>query len=47
MIDLEQKANEWSRAGMRRHRREGPRGRERGERLSQFKESGADIYAKA
>ena len=27
---------EWSGAGMKRHRREGPRGRERGQRLSQL-----------
>ena len=29
-------ASEWSRAGMRRHRRVSPRGRERGQRLSQL-----------
>ena len=43
---LKEKANEWSRAGMRRHRRAGPRGRERGQRLSQFAEKGAEVYAK-
>src|SRR5262249_24501550 len=36
-IELDQKAKERSRAGMRRHRRESPRGRKRGQRLSQFK----------
>ena len=35
---------EWSRAGMRRHRRASPRGRECGQRLSQFIEKGAKVY---
>jgi len=42
---LKEKSAEWSRSGMRRHRREGPRGRERGQRMSQFVEKGAEIYA--
>jgi len=41
---MQEKRKEWSRAGMRRHRRVGPRGRERGERLSQFLEKGAEVY---
>ena len=43
---MQEKRNEWSRAGMRRHRRAGPRGRKRGKRLSQFLEKGAEVYAK-
>jgi hypothetical protein len=38
--------SQWSRAGMRRHRQESPRGRECGRRLSQFVEKGSEIYAK-
>jgi hypothetical protein len=44
---LKEKSAEWSRAGMRRHRRASPLGRECGQRLSQFVEKGAEVYAKA
>jgi hypothetical protein len=41
---MQEKRNEWSRIGTRRHRRASPIGRERGQRLSQFLDSGAEVY---